>query len=149
MFNRRFRFALGSRDDASTARSVIRCSLHSSSASVLANSPYDPETQTEDGTQDHGEPPDEDEDAIPADKTRIETNPLERLEELNAAVRRSSPGTLVPPGSITNGPMPQICVMLTATAWNRPSDRVKPSTLRDDLIFSALAIAPRFRLQLG
>ena len=41
-------------------------------------------------------------DEIPADKTRIETNPLDRLNELNREPRR----TPVPVGSVSGGPAP-------------------------------------------
>ena len=42
---------------------------------------------------------------MPAEKTRIESNPLDRIKELEASVAKK-PGTPVPPGSVTNGAAP-------------------------------------------
>jgi serine/threonine-protein kinase len=45
-------------------------------------------------------------DDVPAEKTRIESNPLDRIKELEESIAKAKPGTPVPPGSVTNGPAP-------------------------------------------
>jgi serine/threonine protein kinase len=47
-----------------------------------------------------------DDDEIPADRTRIEQNPLEKVKELDRASQRIKPGNPVPAGSVTGGPAP-------------------------------------------